>query len=74
VQAPVAGVGNVGHGNDYEEINRDSLSLGSDTEYMEKMYVIDDSKVERNGSLKMESLLGPEITKVAKAVLDEQFV
>jgi hypothetical protein len=36
VQAPMAGVGDVGRGNNHEEINRASLSLGSDTENLEK--------------------------------------
>jgi hypothetical protein len=74
VQAPVAGVGDVGWGNDDEEINLASLSLGSDTEYLERTYVIADPKVERNGSLAMESLLEPEITKAVTSVLDKQFV
>jgi hypothetical protein len=36
VQASVAGVGDVGWGNNDEEINSASLSLGSDTECMKK--------------------------------------
>jgi hypothetical protein len=43
-------------------------------EYLAKTYVIVDPKVERNGSLMMESLLEPEITKVVTSVLDKQFV
>jgi hypothetical protein len=69
VQAPVAGVGN-----DDEEINLASLSFGSDRGYLAKTYVIVDPKVERNGSLKVESLLKPEITKAITAVLSKQFV
>jgi hypothetical protein len=59
VQVPVAGVGDVGQGNDDEEINLASLRLGSDTEYLAKTYVIVDPEVERNGSLKIRSLLEP---------------
>jgi hypothetical protein len=62
VQAPVAGMEDVGQGNDDEEINLASLSfgldtekllllsLGSDTEYLAETYVIVDPKVNRNGS------------------------
>jgi hypothetical protein len=74
VQAPVAGVGDVGLGNDDEEINLASLSLGSDTEYLAKTYVIVDPEVERNGCLKVESLLEPVITRAVTSVLDERFV
>jgi hypothetical protein len=49
VQVPVAGAGDVGRGNDEKEINLASLSLGSDTEYLAKTYVIVDPKVEQNG-------------------------
>jgi hypothetical protein len=86
VQAPVAGMGDVGRGNDDEEINLASLSfgsdtkklvllsLGSDTEYLAEMYVIVDPKLERNGSLTMESLLQPGIVEIVTSALDEQFV
>jgi hypothetical protein len=74
VQVPVAGVGDVGRGNDDEKMNIASLSLGSDTEYLAKTYVIVDPKVEQNVSLTMEILLELEITKAVTSVLDEQFV
>jgi hypothetical protein len=68
VQAPVAGVGN-----DDKEIGLASLSLGKDTVYRARTYVIVDPEVEQNGSLKVESLLKPEITKAIMAVLNEHF-
>jgi hypothetical protein len=74
VQAPVAGLGNVGQGNDDEQIKLASLSLCSDTEYLERTYVIVDPEVEQNGSLAMESLLELEITEAVTSVLEKQFV
>jgi hypothetical protein len=74
VQVPVAGVGDVGQGNDDEKINLASLSLGSDTEYLAKTYVIVDPEEEQNGSLTMGSILEPEITKAVMSVLDKGFV
>jgi hypothetical protein len=73
VQAPVAVMGDVGRGNDDEKINLASLSLGSDTEYLERTYVIVDPEVEQNGSLAIKSLLELEITKAVTLVLDKQF-
>jgi hypothetical protein len=81
VQTPVDDIKDDGRGNDGEDINLASLSLGSDTEklvslsfgsnteYLAKTYVIVDPKVEQNGSLAMESLLEPEITKPVTSVL-----
>jgi hypothetical protein len=72
VQAPVEDMEDVGPGNDGEEINLASLSLGSDTEKLvflsfgsdtedlAETYVIVNPEVEQNGSLAMESLLQPE--------------
>jgi hypothetical protein len=73
VQGPVGGMKDVGRGNDGEEINLASLSFGSDTEYLTETYVIVDPEVEQNGSLEMESLLGPEIIGAVTSALDEQF-
>jgi hypothetical protein len=67
VQAPVTGVGD-----DDEEINLVSLSFSSDTVYLANTYVIVDPKVEQNGSLKVENLLRPDITKAIRAVLNDQ--
>jgi hypothetical protein len=74
VKAPVAGVEDVGQGNDDEEINLASLSLGSDSGHLERTHVIVDLEVEQNGSLAMKSLLEPEITKAVTSVLNKQFV
>jgi hypothetical protein len=57
VQASVDDMEDVGGGNDGEENNLASLSLGSDTEYLAETYVIVDSEEKRNGSLAMGSLL-----------------
>jgi hypothetical protein len=74
VQVSVAGVGDVGLGNNDKWINLASLSLGSDTEYLAKRYVIVDPEVEQNGSLAMESLLEQKIAEAVTSVLNKQFV
>jgi hypothetical protein len=86
VQASVDDMEDIGRGNDGEENNLASLSLGSDmenlaslsfgsdTEYLAETYVIVNSEVKQNGSLAMESFLRPGIIKAVTSALDEQFV
>jgi hypothetical protein len=61
-------------GNNGEEINLVSLSFGSDTEYLARMYVIVDSEVKRNGSLALGSLLRQGAIEMVMLVLEEQNV
>jgi hypothetical protein len=53
-------------------MNLASLSLGWDTLYLKKMYLIVDPEVERNGSLTMDSLLVQESAEAVTLVLDEK--
>jgi hypothetical protein len=50
----------------------DSLSFGSDSEFMSDMYTIVDAKVKNNGSLVLESLLRPGIIQDITATLAEE--
>jgi hypothetical protein len=79
-------MGDVGWGNDGEENNLASLSLGSDTEnlaslsfsldteYLSETYVLANSEVKQDGSLALGSLLRPGIIKAVTSALDDQFV
>jgi hypothetical protein len=51
-----------------------SLSLGSDTEYLAKTYIIVDSEVKQNGSLALGSVLRQGAIEMVMLVLQEQFV
>jgi hypothetical protein len=83
VQAPMAGVWGVGRSKDDDEINLASISFGSDTvwqkthlaqTHLAKKYVIIDPKVEKNGSLAMESLLEQESAESVMSGQDGNFV
>jgi hypothetical protein len=50
----------------------DSLSFGSDSEFMSDMYTIVDAEVRKNGSLVLESLLRPGIIQDITATLAEE--
>jgi hypothetical protein len=50
----------------------DSLSFGSDTEFMADMYTIVDAEVRENGLLVLESLLHPGIIQDVTATLAEE--
>jgi hypothetical protein len=66
--------GGVGRGSDDDKINLASLSLCSDPVYLKQTYVIVDPKVERNGSLTIDSLMVQERAEAVTLVLDEKFV
>jgi hypothetical protein len=50
----------------------DSLSFGSDSEFMSDMYTIVDAEVRKNGSLVLESLLHPGLIQDVTATLVEE--
>jgi hypothetical protein len=50
----------------------DSLSFGSDSEFMSDMYTIVDAEVRENGSLVLESLLHPGVIQDITATLAEE--
>jgi hypothetical protein len=66
--------GGVGQGSDDNDIKPASLSHGSDTLHLERVYVIVDPEVERNGSLTMDILLVQEIAEAVTLVLEEKIV
>jgi hypothetical protein len=49
-----------------------ALSFGSDTDFMSDTYVIIDPEVERNGTVVLESLLGPAAIQDIMSILEEE--